>query len=175
MKLDIRKNCPDCKSNAYRRIKRKWWMKFFPGIKYYHCGQCYKRFITFFDVSSVFEHRKHHRYCPGRDCSIQLMINDLKSGQLVDISRNGLCFLCPDDFGYSNKFQVRIQTPDLCESINIHAKTVSLETVPFSPESQEMKNKISAKFIAFPRGQKELLNTFIRKIRKNSSELDPVF
>lgn len=169
MKLDIQKACPECKSNSCRRIRRKLWMTCLPKIKHYECCRCYKKFVTFCDISTLFEHRKYPRYYLDANTSLEVTINHQERAQLVDISQSGLSFLCPDGVDNTKKMVVDIHLSDLPEPINIKIKAVSKVPIAILDGCYNVKNKISGKFVGVSRRQKEILIDLIKRLQSDGA------
>ncbi len=40
------RNCPRCGQGSPARLRRKFWMRFFPASRYYKCNRCSLKFLT---------------------------------------------------------------------------------------------------------------------------------
>lgn len=54
------KKCPKCKDFVEKRVRRKKWMRFFPGSKYYYCENCHITILYFLGICTVIRKKTVH-------------------------------------------------------------------------------------------------------------------
>ncbi len=91
-KLAFEKRCPYCKSEAFDRVRRKFWMRMIPKTKYYDCQKCFRKFMALFGISDVFERRKYRHYKAQDNVLVNLYPDLSEAFPVVNISRGGLSF-----------------------------------------------------------------------------------
>ncbi len=169
MKINLKKVCPCCKSNEYDRVKRKWWMRWIPRIKYYQCRRCYAHFISFFDISSLCDRRKDCRYAVDSENQIKIRLSageeEYKNGIVIDIGKKGLCFLSSDTLPNTGKpLPSRIYLPYDDTTVDIQLKIVSFAPVIRPDQPEDISYRFCGRYKSILPADKKHIFEFISKL-----------
>ncbi|THB80584.1 MAG: PilZ domain-containing protein [Desulfobacteraceae bacterium] len=162
MRLDAKKVCPACKSDTYRRVKKKWWMSIIPKAKYYQCNQCYKHFMAVYEVSSIIERRKHPRYTCDGDTPAQIRINQTEA-VIQDIGSHGLCFLSQaPEWDACEKVYLELSAPVLSQNIACRFKIISKKPFLHPDHPDGMIHRVCGKYIGLNARQKNQVRMLLK-------------